>query len=163
MSENRIRKSAQVQPHGAGGAGVRVDTSVGSVFPLKYNPDGTERDVGPEIFTVTGITSSSSSAYFAVATVPMQLVAVRATLTVNGGSGAQFEVVKGAAGTAAGSGTVMSAAGALTGQTANTPFSVAPLTTSACRVAAGEQLGLKLGGTLTSLAGGVVTLHFRQI
>ena len=159
MSENRIRKTDTVQPASPGGAGVRVGTD-GNFY---VNPDGTERTVGPLVFTITGITSASASGYYGVAPVNMEFVSAQHAVTVNGGSGAQYEVVKGAAGTAVASGTVISAVGALTGLTANTPVTVAANATQATRrVAAGQQFGLKIGGTLTSLAGGVVTLRFKQ-
>ena len=93
----------------------------------------------------------------------MELIDVRVSVTVNGSTGAQVEVVKGAAGTAVASGTVMSGAAALTGLTANTPVTTAALTTPARFVTAGQQLGIKLGGTLTNLAGGVITMRFRQV
>lgn len=161
MSENRLKKTDSVQPASPGGAGVWVGSTDNT---LKYNPDGTTRYAAPLVFTVTGVVAASASAYIGVAPVAMELVGARHTVTVNGGSGAQYEVVKGAAGTAVASGTAMSAAGALTGLTANTPVSVSPVATQATRrIAAGQQFGLKLGGTLTNLAGGVVTLLFKQV
>lgn len=160
MAENRVRRTTAVQPHGPGGAGVWVDSSNNA---LKINPNGTVRDVGPIIFTLDGIAAASTSKYFAVAPIDMELIDVRVSVTVNGSTGAQVEVVKGAAGTAVASGTVMSGAAALTGLTANTPVTTAALTTSARFVTAGQQLGIKLGGTLTNLAGGVITMRFRQV
>ena len=159
MSENRIRRTTYQQPHGPAGAGVWVDSSNDA---LKYNPDGTTRDVGPVIFTLDSVVAASASKYFAVAPVDLELIDVRVTVTVNGSTGAQVEVVKGAAGTAVASGTAMSSAAALTGLTANTPVTTAALTTSARFVSAGQQIGIKLGGTLTNLAGGVITMRFRQ-
>lgn len=158
MSENRIRKTDTVQVSGPASAGVWVTTSKS----LKYNPDGTTRDVGPAIFTITGVVAASTSAYFAVAPVPLEVVDIRATWTTGSSSGTA-KVVKGAAGTAVGSGTDMTATVTLAG-TANTPVSAAPVATVAnTRCAAGDQLGIVYGGTMTSLVGGVITVRFRQI
>jgi len=129
---------------------------------LKLNPDGTTRDVGPVIFTLTGVVAATSSGYFAVAPVALEVVDIRATWTTGSTSGTA-KVVKGAAGTAVGSGTDMTATVTLAG-TANTPVSAAPVATvAATRVAAGEQLGIVYAGTMTNLVGGVITVRFRQV
>jgi len=158
MSENRIRKTDTTQASGPASAGMWVTTSKS----LKLNPDGTTRDVGPVIFTLTGVVAATSSGYFAVAPVALEVVDIRATWTTGSTSGTA-KVVKGAAGTAVGSGTDMTATVTLAG-TANTPVSAAPVATvAATRVAAGEQLGIVYAGTMTNLVGGVITVRFRQV
>jgi hypothetical protein len=96
------------------------------------------------------------------APVALELVSLRATWTTGSTSGT-VKVVKAASGTAIGSGTDMSGTATLAG-TANTPVSGTPSSTVASRqAAAGNQIGFVFAGTMTNLAGGVVTATFRQI
>ena len=161
MSENRIRKTSAVQPHGAGGAGVWVDTATAGALPLRINPDGTTRDVGPIVVNLPAVAATASQ-WVMTAPVALELVSLRATWTTGSTSGT-VKVVKAASGTAIGSGTDMSGTATLAG-TANTPVSGTPSSTVASRqAAAGNQIGFVFAGTMTNLAGGVVTATFRQI
>ena len=93
-----------------------------------------------------------------------QVVAVRATWSHVGGSGAAATVEKLTGTTAPGSGTAMlTAAFDLTG-TANTVGSgTLSATASDLQLAAGNRLGVKLSGTLTALTGLNVTVYLKAI
>jgi hypothetical protein len=161
MSENRIRKTRNVQPYGPGSAGVWVDDSVSGVKALKLNPDGTTRDVGIIDVTLPGVVAATTSQWVTIAPCPLELIDVKATWTTGSTSGT-VKVVKAASGTAIGSGTDMSATATLAG-TANTPTTGAASSTVANRIAAaGDQIGFVFAGTMTNLVGGVVTARFRQ-
>ena len=158
MSENRIRKTDTTQVHGPASAGIWVATNKS----LKMNPDGTARDVGPIVFQTPLLAAASSSVYIGVAPFPMQIISAKATFSVASTSGTA-KVVKGAAGTAVASGTDMTATMSLAG-TADTPVSATLHATAAnLLIAAGEQIGVILAGTLTSLANCTVTITFRQL
>lgn len=162
MAENRVRKTSYTQPHGPGGAGVWVDTRTANNYPLKYNPDGTARDVGLVVANLPGVVAATTSQWVMVAPCAMELVDVKVTFTTASTSGT-VKVVKAASGTAIGSGTDMSGTASLAG-TANTVASGSASATAANRkCAAGDQVGFVFAGTMTNLAGGVVTARFRQI
>ena len=159
MSENRIRKTSNVQSYGPASAGVWVDATTKS---LKINPDGTTRDVGVIQFTLPGVVAATTSQWVGVAPAALELIDVKATFTTASTSGT-VKVVKAASGTAIGSGTDMSGTAALSG-TANTPATGAQHATAANRqCSTGDQIGFVFAGTMTNLVGGVVTARFRQI
>ena len=157
--DNRIRKHDTTVPHGPASAGLWATTT----NALKYNPDGTARDVGPIVVTLPNLAAAGAVSHWAlVAPCNLELIDVKATWTTGSTSGT-VKVVKASSGTAIGSGTDMSSTCTLAG-TANTPVSGAASTTAANRRAtAGQQIGFVFAGTVTNLAGATITARFRQI
>lgn len=159
MSENRIRKTDNAQPASPGGAGVWVGAVDNT---LKYNPDGTTRYVAPIVISVPLVAASVSETIF-TAPFACELVAVSSVHRVASSSGT-LQVQKLTGTTAPGSGTNLLTGTVSLSGTANTVVSGTPIATVATkRLAAGDRLGFTLAGTLTSLAGCVVTVTLKQV
>lgn len=128
------------------------DTTLGQVRPQ------TE-----EILTVSGLVATSTSQDILVAPFALQVTGVSVTFGTASSSGTA-DLVKMTGTTAVGSGTTtltgtMSLAG-----TANTPVNGTLVSTLATlQLAKGDRLGLKLGGTLTSLANCNATVRFKKL
>ena len=135
-----------------GNSTVIDDTTLGTVKPQ------TE-----ECITVSGLVATSTSQDLLVAPYPLQVSGVSVTFGTASSSGTA-DLVKMTGTTAVGSGTttltgIMSLAG-----TANTPVNGTLVSTLATlQLAKGDRLGLKLGGTLTSLANCNVTVRFIKL
>ena len=135
-----------------GNSTVIDDTTLGTVKPQ------TE-----ECITVSGLVATSTSQDLLVAPYPLQVSGVSVTFGTASSSGTA-DLVKMTGTTAVGSGTTtltgtMSLAG-----TANTPVNGTLVSTLATlQLAKGDRLGLKLGGTLTSLANCNVTVRFIKL
>jgi len=135
-----------------GNSTVVNDTTLGVVKPQ------TE-----ECITVSGLVATSTSQDLLVAPYPLQVSGVSVTFGTASSSGTA-DLVKMTGTTAVGSGTTtltgtMSLAG-----TANTPVNGTLVSTLATlQLAKGDRLGLKLGGTLTSLANCNVTVRFIKL
>lgn len=135
-----------------GNATVIDDTTLGKTKPQ------TE-----ECITVSGLTASSASQDLLIAPYPLQVSGVSVTFGTASTSGTA-DLVKMTGTTAVGSGTTtltgtMSLAG-----TANTPVNGTLTSTIATlQLAKGDRLGLKLAGTLTSLANCNITVRFIKL
>ena len=135
-----------------GNSTVVNDNTLGQVKPL------TE-----QIITVSGLVAASTSLDVLVAQYPIQISGVSVTFGTASSSGTA-DLVKMTGTTAVGSGTstltgTMSLAG-----TANTPVNGTLSSTVAnLQLAKGDRLGVKLGGTLTSLANCNVTIRFIKL
>jgi len=116
-----------------------------------------------ECITVSGLVATSTSQDLLIAPYPLQVSGVSVTFGTASSSGTA-DLVKMTGTTAVGSGTTtltgtMSLAG-----TANTPVNGTLVSTLATlQLAKGDRLGLKLGGTLTSLANCNVTVRFIKL
>jgi len=116
-----------------------------------------------ECITVSGLVATSVSQDLLIAPYPLQVSGVSVTFGTASSSGTA-DLVKMTGTTAVGSGTTtltgtMSLAG-----TANTPVNGTLVSTLATlQLAKGDRLGLKLGGTLTSLANCNVTVRFIKL
>jgi len=135
-----------------GNATVVNDNTLGQVKPL------TE-----QIITVSGLVAASTSLDVLVAQYPIQVSGVSVTFGTASSSGTA-DLVKMTGTTAVASGTstltgTMSLAG-----TANTPVNGTLSSTVAnLQLAKGDRLGVKLGGTLTSLVNCNVTIRFIKL
>jgi hypothetical protein len=110
-----------------------------------------------------GASSASGDQCF-VANRAYQVVAVRATWSHVGGSGAAATVEKLTGTTAPGSGAALLTAAFDLTTTANTVGTgTLTATTSDLQLAAGNRLGVKLSGTLTALTGLNVTVYLKAI
>ncbi len=159
MSENRIRKTDIAQPNSAGGAGIWSGASDNT---LKYNPDGTTRYVGPIDVTIPIVAATVSETVW-TAPFAAELVAVSEVHRVASSSGT-LQVQKLTGTTAPGSGTNLLTGTINLAGTANTVAAGTLIATTATkRLAAGDRLGITIGGTMTSLAGGVVVLTLKQV
>jgi len=135
-----------------GNSTVIDDTTLGTVKPQ------TE-----ECITISGLVATSVSQDLLIAPYPLQVSGVSVTFGTASSSGTA-DLVKMTGTTAVGSGTttltgIMSLAG-----TANTPVNGTLVSTLATlQLAKGDRLGLKLGGTLTSLANCNITVRFIKL
>jgi len=135
-----------------GNSTVIDDTTLGTVKPQ------TE-----ECITISGLVATSVSQDLLIAPYPLQVSGVSVTFGTASSSGTA-DLVKMTGTTAVGSGTTtltgtMSLAG-----TANTPVNGTLVSTLATlQLAKGDRLGLKLGGTLTSLANCNITVRFIKL
>jgi hypothetical protein len=95
----------------------------------------------------------------------LQVTTIRIAQRAQGGSGCVIDVEKLTSTTAPGSGTVLGTGSYNCNSTANNTVTTYTLTgtVGTLQLAAGDRLGVKLGGTLTSLAGATVTVQFKAI
>jgi hypothetical protein len=128
--------------------------------------------VGGVIVPQTGVVNwtsigaaNASGDFVFVAHRAIQVTTVRIVQRAQGGSGCVIDVEKLTSTTAPGSGTVIGTGSYNCNSTANNTVTTYTLTgtTGNLQLAAGDRLGLKLGGTLTSLAGATVTIQFKAI
>lgn len=159
MSENRIRRSDMKQPSYPNGAGVRVGETDNTVY---YNPDGTERYVAPITLAIP-LTAASVSETVWTAPFACELVGASSVFRVASTSGT-VQVQKLTGTTAPGSGSNLLTGTISLSGTANSVAGGSTIATTATkRLAAGDRLGVLIAGTMTSLAGGVLTLTLKQI
>ena len=114
----------------------------------------------------TNIAAGNASGDFVfVAPRAIQVTAIKIVQRAQGGSGCVIDVEKLTSTTAPGSGTVLGTGSYNCNSTANNTVTTYTLTgtTGTLQLAAGDRLGVKLGGTLTSLAGATVTITYKAI
>jgi hypothetical protein len=94
-----------------------------------------------------------------------QVTGIKIVQSAQGGSGCVIDVEKLTGTTAPGAGTVIGTGSYNCNSTANNTVTTYVLTgtTGNLQLAAGDRLGLKLGGTLTALAGATVTIQLKAI
>jgi len=136
---------------------------LGNTTVVNDNTLGQVKPLTEQIITVSGLVAASTSLDVLVAQYPIQISGVSVTFGTASSSGTA-DLVKMTGTTAVGSGTstltgTMSLAG-----TANTPVNGTLSSTVAnLQLAKGDRLGVKLGGTLTSLANCNVTIRFIKL
>lgn len=159
MSENRIRRTDNKQPASPGGTGIRVGASDNTPY---YNPDGTERYLAPIVVPVF-IDAATVDRNVFTAPFACELVAATEVHGVASSSGT-LQVQKCTGTTAPGSGTPLLTGTVSLAGAANTVIGASLIATTASkRFAAGDRCAIDIGGTMTNLAGGVVTLVFKQV
>ena len=159
MSENRIRRTDNVQPASPGGSGVWVGATDNTP---KYNPDGTTRYLAPIIVTAF-IDATTVDRNVFTAPVACELIGVSEVHGTASSSGT-LQVQKCTGTTAPGSGTALLTGTVSLAGAANTVLSGTLIATTASkRFAAGDRCAIDISGTMTSLANGVVTLLFKQV
>jgi hypothetical protein len=114
----------------------------------------------------TNVAATSASGDFAfIANRAYQVTAIRVAQRAQGGSGCVIDVEKLTGTTAPGSGTALGTGSYNCNSTANNTATTYTLTgtTGTLQLAAGDRLSVKLGGTLTALAGATVTVQLKAI
>ncbi len=111
-----------------------------------------------------GASSASGDQVF-MANRAFQVTAIRIVQRTQGGSGCVADVEKLTGTTAPGSGTVLGTGSYNCNTTANNTVTLYTLTgtTATLQLAVGDRLGVKLGGTLTALAGLNITIQLKPI
>jgi hypothetical protein len=124
---------------------------------------GRAKPITEEVIMVSGLVAASTSLDVLVAPYPIQVTGVSATFGTASSSGTA-DLVKMTGTTAVASGTTLLTGTISLAGTANTPVNGTLITTiSTLQLAKGDRLGVKLGGTLTSLVNCNVSIRFTKL
>lgn len=123
-----------------------------------------------EILPILGIVAATAAEYVFIAPYACQVIAVRFTASTASSAGTlqlfktpQASLPAAPPTSASGNVVALFSAAVALSATSNTAVSAAPTVASAAILAAGDQLSINLGGTLTSLAGGLLQIELAQI
>ena len=136
---------------------------LGNGTVIDDNTLGVVKPQTEECITVSGLVATSTSQDLLVAPYPLQISGVSVTFGTASSSGTA-DLVKMTGTTAVSAGTTLLTGTMSLAGTANTPVNGTLVSTVATlQLAKGDRLGLKLGGTLTSLANCNVTVRFIKL
>lgn len=157
--------TAVVSMNGLGGAAQTIAMATGGTAPSVSSAGTVHTFTVPQIVTLTptlGALDVSKTVF--VADTTYQIVSVQLSWGVAGGAGAVLNVEKLTGTTAPGSGTTVQTGTVDLTATANTVTTPALTgTVSTLQLAAGDRIGVKLGGVLTGLVGCTLTIILKRI